>query len=71
VATGRLLWGRYTLCVPDAGIMLLVLANARAGQLLKMRTKRIIAFAATKTVQIYCMILKKKTAEKVLVRARV
>jgi hypothetical protein len=51
--------------------MLLVLANARAGQLLKMRTKRIIAFAATKTVQIYCMILEKKTAEKVLARARV
>jgi len=49
--------------------MLLVLAGARAGQLLKMRTKRIIAFAATKTVQIYCMILKKKNCRKSTARA--
>jgi uncharacterized protein YceH (UPF0502 family) len=72
-ATGRLLWGRYTLCVPDVGIILLVLAGARVGKLLKTRTKRIIAFAARKTafMQIYCMILKKKTAEKVLVCALV
>jgi uncharacterized protein YceH (UPF0502 family) len=66
-----LLWGRYTLCVPDVGIILLFLAGARVGKLLKTRTKRIIAFAARKTafMQIYCMILKKNCRKSTGARA--